>query len=223
MSATPSIIMYIACFLVFNCFSAAQENIIVPDLSKITSEDGWRIVNRNVKLLNEGDNSVVYLDSHSGDGKIWLKDLDFKNGVIEFDVKGKDAQGSSFVGIAFRGINDTTYDAVYFRPFNFLNKDSVRKSHSVQYISCPKYSWEKLRNDFPGKYENVVNPVPDPNLFFHAKIIIQKPKISVFVNNSSEPSLVIDELSGRTGGLIGLWTGNYSEGYFSNLKIITKN
>jgi len=202
-------------------FSLAQENYTAPDLSKIIAGDGWKIINRKAELIDDSIGKVVHLNSQPGDGVAWLENFDFENGVIEVDIKGKDAQGSSFVGVAFRVVDEETYDAVYFRPFNFMSVDSVKKDHSVQYVSQPDYTWQKLRGEFPGKYENPVNPVPDPDSFFHAKIVIEKPKVSVYVNNSSEPSLVVDELSSRTGGWVGLWVGNYSEGMFSSLKITT--
>jgi hypothetical protein len=85
-----------------------------------------------------------------------------------------------------------------------------------------KYTWNKLRQEHPQKYENTVNPVPDPGSFFHAKIVVEKPKISVFVNDAKEPALIVNELSDRTGGWVGLWVGNYSDGTFANLKIIKK-
>lgn len=203
-------------------FSKAQEETIVPDLSQFTNEDYWGIYNRVISPKEVNEKPALYLNGQEGDGFVWLKDFEFDNGIIEVDIKGKNVQGNSFVGIVFHGVNDTTYDAVYFRPFNFMSEDSARKAHSVQYISHPVYTWYKLRKEHPGKYENTVNPVPDPDSFFHAKIVVEKPKVSVFVNNAEEPSLVVNELSDRTGGWVGLWTGNYSDGTFKNLKIIWK-
>ncbi len=209
--------------ILFVCgFSFAQVETIVPDLSQITNEDYWGIYNRVATPKEENGNTAVYLNGQEGDGFMWLKDFDFDNGIIEADIKGKNVQGNSFVGIAFHGVNDSTYDVIYFRPFNFLSEDSVRKAHSVQYISHPVYTWYKLRKEHLGKYENTVNPVPDPNSFCHAKIIVEKPKVSVFVNNAEEPSLFVNVLSDRTGGWVGLWTGNYSDGTFSNLEIFKK-
>ena len=201
--------------------SLAQEKTVIPDLSQITNQECWGVYNRVVSLKKENGNAALYLNGQEGDGFVWLKDFDFNNGIIEADIKGKNVNGNSFVGIAFHGLNDTTYDVVYFRPFNFLSEDFVRKSHSVQYISHPVYTWYKLRKEHPGKYENTVNPVPDPDSFFHAKVVIERPRISVFVNDNEEPSLIVNELSDRTGW-IGLWAGNYSDGTFSNLKIIKK-
>ena len=132
------------------------------------------------------------------------------------DIKGKDIRGRSFVGIAFHGIDDS-FDAVYFRAFNF--KSPERNTHSVQYISHPTYTWSKLRKEFPQKYENVVNPVPDPNDWFHVKIDIQYPYVKVYVNNSETASLEISQLSEHKKGWLGLWVGNNSEGMYRNLVI----
>jgi len=224
MEKTNTIIIIIL-IMFLNCgISSAQDNMIVPDLSKIVNEDGWKVINRKVEIdVDDNGNKVAYFNSLPGDGGAWIEGFEFNNGIIEADIKGRDAQGSSFVGIAFRGVDEQTYDAVYFRPFNFISEDPVSKGHSVQYISHPTYTWYKLREEHPEEYENPINPSPDPNSFFHVKIVLEKPKVSVFVNNAEEPCLIVDELSDRTGGWVGLWVGNNSEGSFANLKITRKN
>ena len=219
MKTTVIIINCVISILLIAGLSAGQNNVVTPDLSKITRQDGWKIFNRNADLLEKIGTTVVHLDGRPGDGFVWLEGFEFNNGTIEVDLKGKDLQGNNFVGIAFRGVDEKTYDVVYFRPFNFVSSDSIRRNHSVQYISHPIYTWEKLRSDSPGKYESRIDPPPDPDGFFHARIVVSKPKISVYVNNNEKPCLVVNELSERTGGLIGLWAGNYSDGSFMNLKI----
>src|SRR6266487_177262 len=68
-------------------------------------------------------------------------------------------------------VNDsTTFDAIYFRPFNFFNPE--RNTHSVQYISMPDHPWQQLRQDFPGKYESKIYNPPNPDDWFHATIEI---------------------------------------------------
>jgi len=203
--------------------SFAQDTTIIPDLTKIVSNEGWKLSNRDVSIRTENQTEFVFFNAREGDGLAWLEGFEFTNGIIEADIKGKDLQGSSFVGIAFRGVDEQTYDAVYFRPFNFKSEDSVRKGHAVQYISQPAYTWKKLREEHPEEYENPLDPAPDPNLFFHIKIILEKPKVSVFVNNAEKPCLAVNELSDRKDGWVGLWVGNYSEGSFANLKILRKN
>ena len=218
-------VISIKAFLVFliSGISLAQNKTTIPDLSKIVNEDGWRLFNRKAEIISENGTVAVNFNSQPGDGFARLTDFEFNNGTIEVDIKGKDVQQGSFIGIAFRGLNDSTYDAVYFRPFNFLSADLARKSHSVQYISQPIYTWSKLRKEFPGKYENAIEPSPNPNEFFHAKVVIEKTSIKVFVNGLEQPSLIVNELSDRNGGWVGLWVGNYSDGTFTNLKITKEN
>ena len=129
-------------------------------------------------------------------------------------------QGQSFVGIAFHGVDSTTYEAIYFRPFNFKTPDPARHSHAVQYISHPTYTWQKLRAERPGAFEQPVSPAPDPNAWFHVRVVVASPKVSVFVGDAKQPSLVVTQLSDRTKGLVGLWVGNGSGGDFADLKII---
>jgi hypothetical protein len=159
------------------------------------------------------------LDARAGDGVAWLIGSDFTEGTIEVDLRGANQPGQSFVGMAFRGVNNTTFDAVYFRPFNFKNPDIPRRARAVQYVSMPAHPWERLRNESPGKYEAAVNPVPDPDGWFHARIVITDRQVAVFVNDATVPCLTVTELTARTGGQIGLWVGNGSAGDFANLKI----
>lgn len=194
----------------------AQQKEIIPDLSKVKDNTTWIAHNRDVEI----GNNEVFLNGKAGDGLLWLNDFNFENGTIELDIKGKNEAGRSFVGIAFHGINDSTYEAIYFRPFNFKNPE--RSSHSLQYISHPEFPWHKLRKEHPEKYENMVTPIPEPNDWVHVSIVVDYPKVAVFVNNSAEPSLTVDQLSASRNGWIGFWVGNNSEGYFRNLKITAK-
>lgn len=201
--------------IAFSANAQQKQKVLKPDLTKIKDSKIWTVANREVTYTDE-----VYLNGKSGDGLLWLNGSSFGNGTIELDIKGKDERGKSFVGLAFHGISDNTYDAIYFRPFNF--KSPERKTHSVQYISHPDYTWNKLREEHPEKYENTVTPVPDPTGWFHVTIIVEHPTVKVFVNNSDKPSLVVDQLSSRKKGWIGFWVGNESEGYFKNLEITPK-
>ncbi len=196
-----------------------QKNIVQPDLAKLSADKRWKIHNRTATTIQEADKSGVRFDEKEGDGVAWIPGVKFSEGTIECDIRGKDVLQRSFVGIAFHGIDEKVYDAIYFRPFNFKAEDPVRRAHAVQYISHPAHTWSKLRNEFPLKYEQPVKPVPDPNGWFHARIVIANGKVSVFVNDAREPSLVVDKLNARTDGMIGVWMGTNSGGDFANLKI----
>lgn len=187
---------------------------IAQRTSTVMTSENSTVYNREVVF----ENGIAHLNSDDHDGILWLTDYDFKNGTIELEIKGKNALGQSFVGLAFHGKDNQTYDAVYFRPFNFKNPD--RKTHAIQYISMPKYDWSTLRETFPGKYENEMKPVPeDVEDWFRVKVEVLHPHIKVYVNGSDEPALEVDQISETKQGKIGFWVGNSSEGWFRNLKI----
>jgi hypothetical protein len=198
-------------------FAAGQQTIL-PDFNDLLTDE-WTIVNRGGSVATEGDLTVATFDGRPGDGVAWLEGLDFQNGNIELLIRGKNDPGRSFVGVAFRGVDNETYDAVYFRPFNFVADNELSRSHMVQYISHPVYTWSKLREEHPDQYENPLPHPPDPDEFFKATIVIEKPVVSVYVNDEAEPCLVVNELSDRVGGRVGLWMGNNSEGSFARMVI----
>ena len=75
-----------------------------------------------------------------------------------------------------------------------------------------------MRQEHPGKYEQPVSPVPDPNGWFHVRVVVEHPKVSVFVNDAKEACLVMEQLSERKQGRIGLWVDT-GGGEFANLRI----
>ena len=162
---------------------------------------------------------MARLDARAGDGGALLDGVQLGDGVIEVDLRGKDVPQQSFLGIAFHVVDWTTYDAVYFRPFNFRAATEEQRSHSVQYISHPANTWQKLRAERPGQFEKAVDPPPDPNGWFHARIVVANGKVEVYVNGAATPSLVVDDLGEAKSGGVALWAGNGSDGAFANLTI----
>lgn len=212
--------VYVVLLMVFaSCWLISQGQTKAIDLSTINAGANWKIVNRTAAPLEEEGRKVVRFNEAPGLGIAWLENFQFSNGVIEFDARGKDEFQKSFIGVAFHIATSDTFDAVYFRPFNFKTADKVRVNHAVQYISHPDYTWNKLRAEKPEQYEKPVSPVPDPNGWFHVRIVIAHPKVSVFVAGSKTPSLVVDQLSSRGGGMVGLFMGSPSGGDFANLKV----
>jgi hypothetical protein len=199
---------------------AGQAKTITPDLGALADKNGLKVFNRGATRLVDGARTGVRLSEAPGDGVAFLPGIEFANGTIEIDIRGKDVAQQSFLGVAFHGMDGAVYDGIYFRPFNFRAAAPVNRSHAVQYHSLPVYTWQKLRTDQPGKYEQAVNPVPDPNAWFRARVVIASPKVSVFVADAKDPCLVVNQLSDRKKGLVGLWVGNNSGGAFANLTII---
>ncbi|MCD2423765.1 hypothetical protein LQ567_13400 [Niabella pedocola] len=194
-----------------------------PDLEKLVAGKKLTVFNRDITLQKDlKNNKSLYLNAKDNYGVAWLTGYQLTNGVLEFDVKGRDVLQQSFVGIAFHGVNDSTMEVVYFRPFNFRAADTIRRSHAVQYISLPEHDWKILRTDYPNQYEQGLRQPPQPDEWFHVRVVIDNADVKVFVNNRPEPDLVVTRLSNRAGGRIGFWTGHQSDGSFANLKMILK-
>jgi len=79
---------------------------------------------------------------------------------------------------------------------------------------------ESREDPHPDEYEKAVNPVPDPNAWFHTRLVVASPTVSVFVGDAKDPCLVVKQLSDRRKGLLALWVGNTSGGDFANLTIV---
>lgn len=197
---------------------SSQAQPLEPNLARVVAGTDGKVVNRAITLSDKEGKPALGFDERGGDGLAMWPDVEFSDGTIEFDVRGKDVLQRSFVGVAFHGAGEA-YEAVYFRPFNFHANDPLSRSHAVQYVSMPAYTWDKLRSEHPGQYEKAIDPAPDPSGWVHARIVVAYPNITVFVNNAETPSLVVNQLTHHKSGWIGLWVGNGSGGEFANLKI----
>jgi hypothetical protein len=207
----------LACMVAHTAAAQSTQNI---DLTDVGKSPRWKLVGREASVVEAKGKQALKLSEGPGMGVAWLDGYQFGNGVIELDMLGRSqpVQGS-FLGVAFRVVDAQTHDAVYFRPFNFRAADPDRHSHAVQYVSHPLWDWQKLRTERTGQYEKAVVPEPDGDEWFHVRIVVDRPKVSVFVNGATTPSLVVNELSDRAQGSLGLWVGQGSGGHFANLKV----
>jgi hypothetical protein len=197
--------------LAVNCLKLHAQHI------SFSAASDFEVINRSISIENNSDKTKLHIDAAAGAGIAWIKHTNFSTGTIEFDTKGKDAVQQSFIGVAFHALNDSAYDCIYFRPFNFNIADTARQNHSVQYISMPQYDWEYLRTNFPGVYEHSLNSKIEANSWFHVKVVIAENRILVYVNNKSETCMSVKPINNYKTGRIGFWVGNNSDGNFSNL------
>src|ERR1700749_405017 len=185
------------------------------DLQKMLT-DGSLVFGQSsqVKPFEEGDKKGIICRDN-----VWLKGVDFSYGTIELDIRGRNEFLKSFPGIALYA-SDTScnYDVIYFRPFNFRHADPVRRTWSVQYMSLPGYGYDRLRKENTGQFESEIIPNPKPEDWIHARIVIDKDSIKVYVNNTDKPSLVVKTLGKRSNGLFSLWT-DATVADFANLVI----
>ena len=209
------------CLTVLVTSCATMDQSFAPDLATTRTSKVWEGDTAAARLSAKDGSAAVEFTQPSGQDQekiLWLDRYSFTNGVIEFDAKGQAAPPqSSFVGIAFRVADAKNYDAVFFRPFNFQAANPMNRSRSVQYMSLPAFPWNRLRQEKPGQFEKGIDPAPNGADWFHVRIVVERPSISVFVNGASEPALAVGELSDRAAGSVGLWANGF--GMISNLRI----
>ena len=187
------------------------------NLFKLIKTNQLRIINRDAKVIDSLSNSYIKLSDNKSEGIVWLPIKDFKNGTIKIEMRGKNVFQKSFIGIAFHGQDDKTYDAVYCRPFNFIAKDSIRRVHAIQYISHPIDTWKKLREEKNSLYEKeIVNP-PNPDGWFTMTIVVDNKSVKAYINDAKKPALEVDKLNNNQNGKIGLFVGDDSGGDFGNV------
>jgi hypothetical protein len=194
--------------------SAAQS----IDLAASLAAGRLRAVNRDVLALPARPGAVTVTE-REGPGVVWIEGTDFSIGTIDVDVRGRDVPQQSFVGIAFGRRDDVTYESVYLRPFNFRNADVARRQNAVQYMFVPTHDWPRLRQEFPGEFENPVDAAIDPVDWVHLRIVVGEQTATIYVGRLSTPTLEVRRLGGPVRGMIGLWAGNNSDGAFANLRI----
>ena len=210
--------------LTYPCLCRAGATVLTPNLATIKDGKTWRLINAECNTVIEKGKTVARLKPKgmvpqgSNIGLALVEELTFGEGTIEVDLKGKGKRETSFVGVAFSVVDGKSFEAVYFRPFNFMRDDPSFRAHAVQYIAWPQYTWENLRRAKPGRYESSVHPVPDPSGWFHARIEVTKQTVRVWVDDGKEPCLVVDRLVSHSKGKVGLWVDS-KDGAFSELKI----
>ena len=154
-----------------------------------------------------------------------VEDIEFGDGTIEVELAGQPAAGAQggargFVGVAFRVQgDDETYDCFYLRPTNGRADDQVRRNHSAQYISHPEWTWFRLREQTPGKYETYVDIGPAE--WIAVRIVVAGETARLYVNGATQPTLIVNDLkSGADArGKVALWIEGSTVAHFRNLRI----
>lgn len=196
----------------------------------LDSTEGLKPVNSKVEPVTyKGRKALRVTDAApegtSDDGRfVVVTGSQFEDGLIEVDVAGDRIPGATevargFVGIAFRAAQDRPpFEAFYLRPYNGRSDDQLQRNHSAQYISSPEYPWNRLRQEFPGKYETYVDLVPGE--WTKMKIEVKGDNARLYVNDAAQPTLIVNHLlHGNTKGAVALFISLGSVAHFSNLRV----
>lgn len=155
-----------------------------------------------------------------------LKDVDFKDGIIEVMVlsrleKNASSTARGFIGVAYRIKKDNSqFECMYIRPTNGRADDQVRRNHSIQYFAYPDFKFDRLRKESPEKYESYADM--GLNEWIKIKIEVKGKQAKLFLNDNKYPSLIVNDLKlgENNAGGIGLFVDVGTEGYFRDLKVV---
>ncbi|MBM4159661.1 MAG: hypothetical protein FJ217_01035 [Ignavibacteria bacterium] len=145
-------------------------------------------------------------------GIAFLKDVQFGNGVIEFDFAVDAAGGRrSYPGILFRMQSEDDYERVYVRPHR-----AGWYPDAIQYV--PAFngvdSWQLYNGDGCTAGATIPN-----NQWIRFKIEVMGTQARVFIGDAPQPSLFIKDLKhGVSSGMLGLSGTRDKTAYFSNFR-----
>lgn len=212
---SPARLVVVLLCLPISLFAQKDVTLKMVDLESQGKLTG---INRDVSIGEEGSRRFVKIEKQLKPGQIpgkdergivWLPVEPFSQGTFELIARGRDILQGSFIGIAFHAQNDSTFDNVYCRPFNFRTTDPVRKIHAVQYVYEPKYFWQKLRTEQNGKYEKGIANPPAANDWFTLTVQVEGDTVKAYINHEPTPTLVVQKLNQNTKGKVGLTGLNY--------------
>ncbi len=222
MTGSKIIIIFISLFVISKSLFAQKikleaENFAASNVfMSLEKMEGKKVV----KVV--ADTSIKTFDEPTF---VKIKGIHFKNGTIEIKVLSRliataPDWARGFIGLAFRiDDNNTKFESIYIRPTNGRADNQVRRNHSIQYFAFPDYKFERLRKESPELYESYADM--GLNEWITIKIEVQGSNAKLFLDNNKQPSLIVNDLKlgENNSGAIGLWVGNWTEGYFKDLKI----
>jgi hypothetical protein len=215
--------IFAICLLIFSKSLLAQKinletnslvaNQVLMSLEKLQGKKAVKVIK---------DSTVKEVDEATF---VRIKDIDFKDGIIEVKVLSRLEKNASptargFIGVAFRiNADNSKFECMYIRPTNGRAEDQVRRNHSIQYFSFPDFKFDKLRKVSPEIYESYADM--GLNEWIKIKIVVKGKKAQLFLNDNKQPSLLVNDLKlgENNSGALGLFVDVGTEGYFTDLKI----
>ena len=210
-------------FLLLGAALMAQSNVAITPAHMTL--DG--VLASPVRHNNRDALRLIEADNKRGGGMAIVNGLKFRDGTIEVDVAGRrgpnaEPSDRGFVGVVFRLTADRgKSEYIYLRPDNGRADDQVRRNHSVQYSSHPDFPWQRLRKEFPEKYESYVDL--EAGAWTRMRIDVSGTTARLYVHDNAQPNLIVSDLKhGVSEGGVALWIGPGSEAFFANLRVTVR-
>jgi len=183
----------------FILFSIVKAQEIIP-----FSSNQWDIEAEEYELTEYNGQETLVLKG----GIAFLKEMDFLNGIIEFDISIPRERG--FMGAVWRLQDRKNYEEFYIRPHQSGNPDANQYTPVFNGLA----SWQLYYGEGYGQPVNYVFKE-----WMHVRIVLSGQSGEVYIMNMEEPALIINSMKRKLqGGKIGVEAGNFAQGRFANFQ-----
>ena len=176
----------------------SAQNIVPLDTTN------WNINARSYVLENYKGKDAIYLQG----GGITLKDTEFLNGIIEFDIYLKEVSG--FPGVYFRIRDGKDGEQWYIRPHLSGKPDANQAAPLINGVSPWQLNFGK-KYSFPYKYKY--------DDWTHVKLVVKNDKAQVFLDHSEKPNLSWNLFTEIKAGEIMIRGGGMQAMHIANIEI----
>lgn len=182
-------LMLILMTSIFTAALAQKKSRLAEKVQAIAMQaSNWEIPSQKASFIIY--RNVPALKIEQGGGLAILKDVDFTNGTIEFDVEPADAVKSPFVTCYFRQQDKNEGECFYLR---VGRDDNIVRNDAVQYtpILMGVNLWDMMPHyQGPAQLNN--------KEWNHIRLVVNGKQMRAYVNNSRRPVLEIPYLEGNT-------------------------
>ena len=191
--------LILICILSINSSFLFSQSVSVP-----FDSDKWQI---------RFGETTEHLGQKAFKGSATLKDVEFQNGIIEFDVAFSGPR--CFAGVNFRMQSAANYEHLYLRPHKSNLPDALQYTPVFNYVS----SWQLYNgNGFTAAHE-----IPHEE-WIHVKLETKDSQARVYINDMQKPAMEMPWLKqGISKGAIGVFGPANGLAHFANFKYTLTN
>ncbi|MEC4894911.1 MAG: hypothetical protein SAL07_16945 [Oscillatoria sp. PMC 1051.18] len=169
----------------------------------------WEINAEESKVENYLGQQSLFLK----EGFAVVKDSNFLDGIIEYDVAFDKARG--FIGALWRIQDLGNYEKFYMRPHQSGNPDANQYTPVFNEVS----GWQLYHGEGFG------TPIQYPfNEWIHVKIVVSGNQGEIYIDDMNEPALFINDMKRKVEpGKVGLIVEEFAPGHFANFTYTSVN
>ena len=167
--------------------------------------DRWDIQGSESRVEEYRGQKALYLKG----GYATLKDVEFTNGIIEFDIAVTGERG--FMGAFWRMQSSGNFEEFYIRPHQSGNPDANQYTPAF----FGNTAWQLYYGeDYSAPVKYIFNE------WMHIKIVVSGKQAEIYIRDMEKPAVIVHELKRDVkAGKIGVLNpGNFTHAHFANFR-----